>query len=95
MIQSRKPVLDLILKALYAGKWHGLCNFDLHGQFEVFMNVLLYAEWLYMERFSLWYILYKLIELYLRVTVPPKQFGTGQRWCSTSQLLQGHIINFK
>ena len=44
MIQSRKFVLDLILKAVYAEKWQEFCDFDLQGRFGVFMNVLLYDD---------------------------------------------------
>ena len=37
-------MLDLILKAVHAGKWHDLCDFDLQGRFGVFMNELLYDD---------------------------------------------------
>ena len=37
-------MLDLILKAVHAGKWHELCDFDLQSRSGVFMNVLLYDD---------------------------------------------------
>ena len=35
-------MLDLILKAVHAEKWHELHDFDLQGRFGVFMDMLLY-----------------------------------------------------
>ena len=42
---------------------------------EVFANLLLYGECLYIERISFWHILYKLIESYLKVITLSEGFS--------------------
>ena len=63
-----------MLKKLYGR------NFDVQGQFVVFVNMLLYGKSLYIESISLWNIFYKLIESYLKATAlsfGPKRLSEG------------------
>ena len=65
MIKSR----NCFLFQLYMPKnLYGIIEyamFYLQGRFGVFVNLLLYEDWLYIECISFWHMLYELIESYL------------------------------